>query len=106
MMMMSENESPSRQQLVADVNNSQETSSQARLKPDQVVRALVRFQERKIIEHQAQEMSALKQRMKEVRLHLQRNINDLKDQLHLAKEHHMAEMAKLRTEYGRDLDAV
>lgn len=47
------------------------------MKPDQVVQALVRFQERKIIEHQSQEMSALKQRMKEVRLHMQRQINDL-----------------------------
>ncbi len=51
-------------------------------------------------------MSALKQRMKEVRLHMQRQINDLQDQLHLSKEHHLAEMAKLRTEYGRDLEAI
>jgi hypothetical protein len=76
------------------------------MKPDKVVQALVRFQERKIIEHQAAEMSALKQRMKEVRLHMQRQINDLQDQLQLSKDHHLAEMAKLRTEYGKDLDAI
>jgi hypothetical protein len=43
-----------------------------KLTPDYVVRALVRFQEKKIIELQQQEMSALKSRMKEVRLNLQR----------------------------------
>ena len=41
-----------------------------KLTPDQVVRAMVLFQEKKIIELQQQEMSALKSRMKEVRLNL------------------------------------
>jgi hypothetical protein len=44
--------------------------------------------------------------MKEVRLHLQRQINDLQDQLHLSKEHNLAEMSRLRTEYGKDLEAI
>ena len=74
-----------------------------KLTPDQVVRALVRFQEKKIIELQQQEMSALKSRMKEVRLNLQRQINDLQDSLHLEKEHHWQEIAKLRLEHGRDV---
>ena len=77
-----------------------------KMSPDQVVKALVRFQEKKIIELQQQEMSALKSRMKEVRLNLQRQINDLQDQIQLEKEHHWQEMSKLRYEHGRDIQAL
>ena len=77
-----------------------------KMTPEQVVKALVRFQEKKIIEIQGQEMSALKSRMKEVRLNLQRQINDLQDQLQLEKEHHWQEIARLRVEHGRDVQAL
>jgi hypothetical protein len=51
-----------------------------------VAQALLRFQERKVIETQQDEISALKQRMKEVRLNLQRQITELQEELSLSKD--------------------
>lgn len=48
------------------------TQQHRTLSPEAVINGLQRFQERKIIESQEEEISALKQRMKEVRLNLQR----------------------------------
>lgn len=76
------------------------------LSPNLIVTALQRFQEQKIIESQQDELSALKARMKEVRLNMQRQINDLQEQLGLVKEQQQAELARLRLEYGRDLSAL
>ncbi|CDW86114.1 UNKNOWN [Stylonychia lemnae] len=71
-----------------------------------VASVLLKSQEKKVIDMMAAENSALKERVRETRLLLQRQITELQDQLKAQKEQHYGEKNTIKLEYSKDLSIL